>query len=94
MVDKKTVEYVAGLARIEVSEEQKQFLESQLSNILSYIDKLKKLDVEGVEPLRGLHLERNVLRNDEVKPSTAKEEILENAPSRQERYFKIPKVLE
>ena len=77
-----------------MTEEEKEFLRHQLSKILDHIDTLKELNVENVEPLRGLHLERNVLRKDEVKPSVAKEEILKNAPSRESDYFKIPKVLE
>lgn len=94
MVDKKIVEYVAHLARIKVTEEEKEFLGHQLSKILEHIDTLKEVNVENVMPLRSPHLERNVLRKDEVKPSGAREEILKNAPSREGDYFKIPKVLE
>lgn len=94
MVDKKQVEYVANLARIEIAESQKEYLASQLSKILGYIDKLKELNIDGVEPLRGLHLENNILRNDEVKQSSAKEDILKNAPSREGDYFKVPPVIE
>ena len=94
MVDKKIVEYVANLARIKVSEEEKEFLSDQLSKILSYVDKLKELNVEKAEPLRGLHLENNIFRPDEVKASNLTDEILKNAPQKEGNYFKIPKVIE
>lgn len=94
MVDKKSVEYVANLARIEISFAESESLSGQLSNILAYIDKLKELNIEGIEPLRGLHLENNIFRKDEVVPSVCSEDILKNAPLREGNYFKIPKVIE
>ena len=66
MVDKKTVEYVAQLARINLSEEEKSSLGKQLSKILDYIDKLKELDTDKVSPLRNLHESIDVLREDKV----------------------------
>ncbi len=66
MVDKKTVEYVAQLARINLSEEEKSSLGKQLSKILDYIDKLKELDTDKVSPLRNLHESKDVLREDKV----------------------------
>ncbi|HIE35826.1 MAG TPA: Asp-tRNA(Asn)/Glu-tRNA(Gln) amidotransferase subunit GatC [Candidatus Omnitrophica bacterium] len=94
MVDKKIVEYVAQLARVKISEEEKEKLTSQLSRILDYIDKLKELDVESVSPLRGPHLEKIVLRKDQVKPFSFQKEILNNVPSQEDGFFKISKVIE
>ena len=94
MVDKKTVEYVAGLARIAVTDEEKDFLAKQLSKIIDYIDKLKELPTENVEPMRELNQPRDVLRSDIVKVSEARDRILGNSPSREGDYFKIPKVIE
>ena len=94
MIDKKTVEYVAKLAKINIEEEQKDFLASQLSKIINYIDKLRELNVDGIEPMRELHESRNVFRQDIVKPFTACEDILKNSPSREGNYFKIPKVID
>jgi aspartyl-tRNA(Asn)/glutamyl-tRNA(Gln) amidotransferase subunit C len=93
MVDKKTVEYVAQLARIDILESQKQYLAEQLSSIIEYIDNLKELDVSGIEPLRELHTTHNIFRNDTSLPSACREKILQNAPVREEDYFKIPKVI-
>jgi len=94
MVDKKTVEHVAKLARIEISEAQKEYLCGQLSKILDYIDQLKKVDVEGVEPLRGLRLESGPMRPDEPRDSQAQADILANAPAQENHCFKVPKVIE
>ena len=94
MADKKKVEYLANLARIAITENQKSFLGSQLSKIIEYIDKLKELNVEGVEPMRGLHIPKNVFREDKVNPYSGKENILKNSPLREGDYFKVPKVIE
>jgi len=94
MVDKKTVEYVANLARIEISLSQAEYLGEQLSKIIGYIDKLKELNVEGVPPMRGLNMQNNIFRNDEAKNSGVQEAILGNCPQKEGNYFKIPKVIE
>ena len=93
MADKKSVEYVANLARIRITSEEKDSLGEQFSKIIGYIDKLKELDVEGVEPLRGASISRDVFREDKVIPSNCREDILKNSPSREGDYFKIPKVI-
>lgn len=92
--DKKDVKYVANLARIKITPQQEDSLEEQLSKIIGYIDKLKELDVAGVEPLRGACITRDVFREDKVIPSDCREEILKNSPAREGDYFKIPKVIE
>lgn len=94
MTDKESVEYVADLARIEITEEEKSFLNSQLFKIIDYIDKLREVDTDGVELMRGLHIQRNVFREDKVKPSSSKTNILKNSPLREGDYFKIPRVIE
>lgn len=94
MVDKKTVEYVAHLARIAISEEEKQSLAPQLSKILEYIDILKRVDIDSVEPMAGLLTENNVLRPDEAKKKDFWQDILRNAPSCENNHFRIPKVIE
>ena len=94
MADKKDVEYVANLARIKITSQQESSLEEQLSKIIGYIDKLKELNVDGIEPSRGARIARDVFREDKVIPSECREEILKNAPSREGDYFKIPKVIE
>ncbi len=94
MPEEKNVDYVAKLARIGIREKEKESLSKQLSKIIDYIDKLKELKVEGVEPLRDVGIGVNIFREDKAKRANLKEKILNNAPSRQEDYFKIPKVIE
>jgi len=93
-VDKKTVEYVANLARINLAQEEKEALTKQLSKILDYIDKLEEVDTAQLEPMRNLHDAKGALRKDEAKLSEQRERILDNSPSREGDYFKIPKVIE
>ena len=88
------VEYVAKLARITITNEQKKTIGSQLSNILEYVDKLKEVDVGGVSPLRSPHVEGNVFRQDKAIKSPEREDILNNSPAREEDYFKVPKVID
>ena len=94
MINKKDVEHVAALARIEINAEEKEKIGKQLSKIIDYIDKLKELDTEGVEPMRGLHIAKNVFRSDKAKDSGLQQDILDNAPLREGNHIKIPKVIE
>ena len=94
MVDKKIVEYVANLARIDVTEEEKELLVPQLSKIFGYIDQLRTLVTDNVGPMRQPLEERALLRQDSSRVSDSRDAILVNAPSREGDYFKIPKVIE
>jgi aspartyl-tRNA(Asn)/glutamyl-tRNA(Gln) amidotransferase subunit C len=94
MVDKKTVEYVSGLARIAISQESKEYLARQLSKILDYIDKLKEIDTDRVEPMREVFSQGDVFRADQAEAFGDRERILDNVPLREGDYFKIPKVIE
>ena len=92
-VSRDDVEYVARLARIELTEEEKNTLTSQLNSILGHIEKLSELDTEGVEPTFHVFDVRNVFREDQVRPSLPTEEILKNAPVRDGNFFKVPKII-
>ena len=94
MADKRDVIYVANLAKIKITSEQETSLEEQFSKIIGYIDKLKEVDVEGVQPSRGARIARDVFRQDKAVTSDCREEILKNSPLREGDYFKIPKVVE
>lgn len=94
MITKKEVEYVARLARLKLTEEEKEKYTKQLGDILTYINKLSELNTEKVEPTSHvLHLS-NVFREDEVKPSLKQEEILANAPEVEYDHFKVKKIIE
>ena len=93
-VSREDVEYVAKLARIELTEDEKDTLTAQLSSILDHIEKLNELNIEGVEPTFHVLDVTNVFRADEVRPSLPTEETLKNAPARDGDFFKVPKIIE
>ena len=88
------VKYVAHLARVSLSPEEEQKLGAQLGNILSYIEKLKEVDVSGVEPTAHAFPLVNVARPDEVRPSMKHEDALRNAPAQANGLFMVPKIVE
>jgi aspartyl-tRNA(Asn)/glutamyl-tRNA(Gln) amidotransferase subunit C len=88
------VKYVAHLARISLSPDEEQKIGAQLGNILGYIEKLRELDVTGVEPTAHAMPLVNVVRTDEVRPSLPTEEALRNAPAKANGLFLVPKIVE
>ena len=93
-IDKETVKYVAHLARIELQPNELEKLSGELDEILGFIDKLKNLNVEQVNPASHILPINNVLREDEPHVSLAPEKALENAPSKQGNFFSVPKIIE
>ncbi|MDQ1911866.1 Asp-tRNA(Asn)/Glu-tRNA(Gln) amidotransferase subunit GatC [Paenibacillus sp. GD4] len=90
----KDVEHVAALARLELSEQEKEQFTEQLNAILKYAEQLEKLDTEGVEPTSHAMPLVNVMREDESRPSYPIEKVLKNAPDEEDGQFKVPAVLE
>ena len=89
----KDVEHVAALARLRFSEEEKIKLMDQLNEILAYVEQLNWLDTNNVEPLSQVIELSNVFREDNRRPSLSRDEALQNAPARTEKFFKVPKVI-
>jgi len=87
------VKKVAQLARLELSEAEIAALTSQLGEVLGYIEQLSKLDTEGVEPMAHAVEMVNVLAEDVVEESCDREQILSNAPSRDDACYRVPPVL-
>jgi len=88
MIDK-----LAHLARLKFNEAEKLEIKTDLQRMIVFVEKLNELDLEGVEPLLHMSDEVNVLREDEVKGSVSRAEALKNAPSHDEHFFKVPKVI-
>jgi len=88
------VKYVAHLARIALTPEEEEKIGAQLSSVLGYIEKLKEVDVSGVEPTAHAFPLVNVTRPDEVRPSLSNEEALRNAPAHANGLFIVPKIVE
>jgi len=90
----KDVEHVANLARLELTEAEKEQMTGQLNAILEYADKLNELDTSGIEPTSHVLPLYNVMREDEARPSLPAEKALLNAPEEEDGHFKVPAVLE
>ena len=93
-ITRREVEHVARLARLELTEEEKERMTAQLDSILQYIDKLNELDTSGVEPTTTVIPMVSVMREDEVRPCLKQDEALANAPDRQEVFFRVPRIIE
>jgi aspartyl-tRNA(Asn)/glutamyl-tRNA(Gln) amidotransferase subunit C len=88
------VQYVARLARLQLTPEEEQTFGAQLGQVLDYIEKLKQVDVSGIEPTPHPVPMVNVTRPDEVRPSLPNEAALRNAPARANGLFIVPKIVE
>ena len=93
-ISAKDVEHVADLARMYISDEEKKALESELSAIIDFADKLSEADTDGIEPAaHAIHIQ-NVFRKDEVMPSFKREDLIANAPDKQAGCFAVPRIVE
>ena len=92
-IDLQTIETVAHLARLEVTEADKQALLDDMNKILDFMDKLNEVDTEGVEPLVYMTEEVNILREDEIKQVISRTEALQNAPEQDGKFFRVAKVI-
>lgn len=85
---------IAELARLNLRPEERKKLAADISAILTYVKKLDSLDTKNIKPTSHVLDLENVFRPDEVKPSSVREEALNHAPSREGKFFKVPKVVE
>ncbi len=93
-ITKQEVEHVASLARLELSEQEKEVLTDQLSNILTYVEQLNELDTRGVEPTSHVLDINNVMRDDIPAESLPQEHALANAPDKAAGHYRVPKIIE
>jgi aspartyl-tRNA(Asn)/glutamyl-tRNA(Gln) amidotransferase subunit C len=93
-IDRITVEKVAKLARLHLTNDELDRYGGQLGAILDYIAKLEKLDVAGLEPLAQAVDTQNVFRADEPRPSLSRDAALQNAPEKTGDFFVVPKIIE
>ncbi len=88
------VEHVARLARLELSAADKERMRRELDGILSYIDTLRALQTDGVEPTSHAVPLTNVMREDEPRPSVPQTDMLANAPEPSGEFFRVPRIIE
>ena len=88
------LKHIARLARLHLSDDEIRFFESQVRQILAFVEKLKEVNVEGVEPTSHPLPLSNVFRDDTVKPPLAIETFLKKSPKAKGRFFEVPKIIE
>ena len=93
MISDETIEYVGILAKLELSDEEKENAKKDMGEMLDYIDKLNELDTSGVEPMSHVFPVNNVFREDAVSNGDGREAALKNAPERKEDTFVVPKTI-
>ena len=94
MSQKINIEQIAELARLNLKPEEKAKLSKDLESILAYVDQLTELNTDKVQPTSHVLTIENVFRKDAVKPSQIRDAVLKHAPKREEKFFKVPKVIE
>ena len=88
------VRHIALLARVAMTDEELERMRDEMSNILDHFDVLQQVDTEGVEPTAHSADVKSVMRDDEVRPSASKEDVLANAPRREDDFLRVRAVLE
>ena len=91
-ISKKQVEHIADLARIELSEEEKQLFTEQLNAILDYFKVLDEADTKEVQPMQSVLELRNVWREDTPRPCLPVDEVHKNVPRKEKGYVKAPRI--
>ena len=92
MITIKDVEHVAKLARLELTEEEKELYTKQLGDVLKYVDQMNEVDTSNVKPMTQVIDFVNVMREDEVHYDNTKEELMKNAPEEENGFFRVPKI--
>ena len=94
IISDETIEYVGILAKLELSEEEKEKAKKDMGSMLDYIDKLNELDTTGVEQMSHVFPVQNVFREDVVVNGDDRENILKNAPEEKDGSFVVPKTVD
>jgi aspartyl-tRNA(Asn)/glutamyl-tRNA(Gln) amidotransferase subunit C len=93
-ITKREVEHVAKLGRLELADGEQETLAGQLSNILTYVEKLNGLDTKGVEPTSHVLDINNVMREDAPEAWLTQERALANAPDKAAGHYRVPLIIE
>ncbi len=93
-VDVDTVRRVAHLARVAVAEDEVEHLQVELNAILAFVERLAEVDVDGVEPMTSVTPMAMRMRKDEVTDGGIADDVIANAPVREDHFFVVPKVVE
>jgi len=88
------IEHLALLARLNLSVDEKKLFSRQIGSLIEYIDKLGELDTTDIEPTAHVLPMKNVFRKDTLKPSLPREKALQNAPAKNDHFYRVPKIIE
>ena len=94
IISDETIEYVGILAKLDLSQEEKEAAKKDMGRMLDYIDMLSELDTSGVEPMSHVFAMNNVFREDVVTNGDDKDNMLKNAPECKDGAYKVPKTVE
>lgn len=94
VISDETIEYVGILAKLELSDEEKEAAKKDMGAMLDYIDQLNELDTSGVEPMSHVFPVENVFREDVVTNGDNSEEMLKNAPEMKNQAYQVPMTVE
>ncbi|MBE5946958.1 MAG: Asp-tRNA(Asn)/Glu-tRNA(Gln) amidotransferase subunit GatC [Lachnospiraceae bacterium] len=89
-----TIEYVGILAKLELSDEEKEQAKKDMASMLDYVSKLNELDTDGIEPMSHVFPINNVFREDVVENGDDRENLLKNAPEKKDGCYKVPKTFD
>ena len=92
MITVKDVEHVAKLARLELTEEEKELYTKQLGDVLKYVDQMNEVDTSDVKPMTQVIDFVNVMREDEPHQEISKVALMSNAQEEENGFFKVPKI--
>tara|TARA_B100001750_G_C15435659_1_gene560744 strand:+ start:706 stop:996 length:291 start_codon:yes stop_codon:yes gene_type:complete len=92
-IDKKLINKIANLAKLEFDGESLKQIQKDMTKMLSYVEKVQELNTENIKPLINPMEESLKLRKDDIEKGLTKEEVLQNAPSKNSDYLKVPKFI-
>ena len=93
-IDQESLKKIANLARLEIKPGEEEALLKSMDSVLTWMDQLNEIDTDGVEPLTHIMDEVNNWREDEGLNTLSRKEALDNAPSKNDTYIMVPKVIE
>jgi aspartyl-tRNA(Asn)/glutamyl-tRNA(Gln) amidotransferase subunit C len=93
-LDRQAVDHVARLARLDLSENERDKMQAELTHILEHAERIQALDLDGIEPTAHAVPITNAMRPDDVKPSLTQDDALANAPAVEDGRIRVPRIIE
>jgi aspartyl-tRNA(Asn)/glutamyl-tRNA(Gln) amidotransferase subunit C len=93
-INRATLDKIAHLARLHFDDAEAEKMMTDMTEIVTWVEKLREVNTQGVEPLTSMSQEVNAWRDDVPQPTLTPEQALANAPQKDNRYFRVPKVIE